>query len=196
MENKIDIWILFFHLLITNFIMGQMVGVKNFSLLIEVKASSSPKVGTGELNKQTKKNSCSSGADIKDYLKSDSTNLGKKVESHNDYEGQIPVPKTVTVEVLIAVDTPLYEKVTGYYKHGRWEPGQHNFGHPEEELKLYLRKFMSAVNNKFKDQFKKPKVKFHISGFIIGEPTKQFIVKPDGLSVYLTRDKMLDFCWK
>ena len=68
MENKIDIWILFFHLLITNFIMGQMVGVKNFSLLIEVKASSSPKVGTGELNKQTKKNSCSSGADIKDYL--------------------------------------------------------------------------------------------------------------------------------
>ena len=83
--------------------------------------------------------------------------------------------------------------VHGYYHNGRWDRGLHNFGHPEEELKLYLRKFMSAVNNKFKDQFKKPKVKFHISGFIIGEPTKQFIVKPDGLSVYLTRDKMLEF---
>jgi hypothetical protein len=97
------------------------------------------------------------------------------------------------VEVLIAVDTVLYEKVTRYYHNGRWDRGLHNFGHPEQELKLYLRKFMSAVNNKFKDQFSKPKVKFHISGFIIGEPTKQFIVKPDGLSVYPTRDKMLDF---
>ena len=108
------------------------------------------------------------------------------------YNPYIPFPITVTVEVLIAVDTALYEKVTQYYHNGRLDRGLHNFGHPEEEVKLYLRKFMSAVNNKFY-QFKKPKVKFHISGFIIGEPTKQFIVKPDGLNVYKTKDKMMDF---
>ena len=97
-----------------------MVGVKNTSSLMGVESPFGPKVGTGELNKQTKKDSYSTGKDIKDYLKSDLTNVGRKVESDNDYEGLPAVPKTVTVEVLIAVDTALYEKVTGYYHNGYW----------------------------------------------------------------------------
>ena len=56
------------------------------------------------------------------------------------------VPSTVYVQVMVLIDNMLYKKL----------------GEDEEKVKLYVRKFMSAVNIKFQGQFKTPKIKFVI----------------------------------
>ena len=78
-----------------------------------------------------------------------------KTEKDAVYE----VPSTVYVETLVAIDDKLYEKIGKSYKNGRWSSSFNN-PHTDEEVFLYARKFMSAVNIKFQGQFKNPKIKF------------------------------------
>ena len=89
------------------------------------------------------------------------------------------VPTTVYVETMVAIDEDLYEKIGKSYKNGRWSSSFNN-PHTDEEVFLYIRKFMSAVNIKFQGQFKNPKIKFIIREafktktyiFILGDPIK------------------------
>ena len=71
------------------------------------------------------------------------------------------VPSTVYVEVMVAIDDKLYEKIGKTYKNGKWSSSFNN-PHTDEEVYLYARKFLSAVNIKFQGQFKNPKIMFII----------------------------------
>ena len=81
-------------------------------------------------------------------------------------------PQTVFVEVLVAVDKDLIEKIGETFKDGRVQLKSlknRPKSEIEEEVKLYVRKFMSAVNVKFQGQFSDPRIKFSIA-FIIADP--------------------------
>ena len=59
------------------------------------------------------------------------------------------------------MDPLLYTKIGKTYKNGQWSTGSRNSDPQiEAEVKLYVRKFMSAVNIKFQGQFKNPNIKF------------------------------------
>ena len=58
------------------------------------------------------------------------------------------VPSTVYVEVVVVMDESLYAKIGKIYENGTWSSGESN-SDVETEVKLYARKFMSAVNIKF-----------------------------------------------
>ena len=63
----------------------------------------------------------------------------------NKTKGDV-VPSTVYVQVMVLIDNLLYKQL----------------GQDKEKVELYTRKFMSAVNIKFQEQFKTPKIKFVI----------------------------------
>ena len=69
------------------------------------------------------------------------------------------VPGTVYVEVLVAFDEYLYQKIGKSYNGGKLSSASSS-RNIDAEVKLYARKFLSAVNIKFQDQFKNPKIVF------------------------------------
>ena len=71
------------------------------------------------------------------------------------------VPSTVYVEVMVAIDDKLYEKIGKSYRNGE-SISSFNDEVSDAEVYLYARKFMSAVNIKFQGQFKNPKIKFFL----------------------------------
>ena len=74
-------------------------------------------------------------------------------------DAKLVVPSTVYVEVMVAIDDKLYDKIGRGYKNGEWIS---SFNHPNDDAEVYLyaRKFLSAVNIKFQSQFENPKIKF------------------------------------
>ena len=69
------------------------------------------------------------------------------------------VPSTVYVEVLVAIDDDLYDKIGKSYTNGKWIKSNKNLQQTKKENYLYARKFLSAVNIKFQGQFS-PQIKF------------------------------------
>ena len=74
-------------------------------------------------------------------------------------DANIDVPSTVYVEVMVAFDENLYNKIGKSYYEGKWRKTSSDRVR-DAEVYLYARKFMSAVNIKFQEQFKTPKIKF------------------------------------
>ena len=74
-------------------------------------------------------------------------------------DANIEVPSTVYVEVMVAFDENLYNKIGKSYYRGKWKKTS-SARVRDSEVYLYARKFMSAVNIKFQGQFKTPKIKF------------------------------------
>ena len=87
-------------------------------------------------------------------------------------EEAVDTPKTVFVEVLVVVDKYLVEKIGKMYVKGRYNP-THTMDRSNSELieetKLYVRKFMSAVDIKFQGQFSNPRIKISICS-IVADP--------------------------
>ena len=129
---------------------------------------------------------CSLGETIKDYLDV-STLAGNKEESHQ-------IPDTVVVEVLVAVDYPLFQKIGNFYKDGVWRtnPTKPKAKDKKAEVILYVRKFMSAVDIKFQRHFTKPRITFSIAKVLVGEPLP-FIVNRKAFDIYLTQQRMKEF---
>ena len=83
------------------------------------------------------------------------------VEPNKTEDAERVVPSTVYIQVLVVMDPLLYTKIGKTYKNGQWSTGSRNSDPQiEAEVKLYVRKFMSAVNIKFQGQFKNPNIKF------------------------------------
>ena len=76
----------------------------------------------------------------------DDTVVPPEVKNKTKEDAKLLVPSTVYVQVMVVIDNMLYSKL----------------GEEDEKVKLYARKFMSAVNIKFQGQFKNPKIKFVI----------------------------------
>ena len=76
----------------------------------------------------------------------DDTVVPTEVKNKTKEDAKPVVPSTVYVQVTVVIDNMLYSKL----------------GEEDEKVKLYARKFMSAVNIKFQGQFKNPKIKFVI----------------------------------
>ena len=89
-------------------------------------------------------------------------------ENYKPPVGKVNTPKTVFVEVLVAVDKYLIEKIGKIWVNGIVHPDAQTMKRSnselEEEVKLYIRKFMSAVDVKFQGHFSNPRIKFAISG--------------------------------
>ena len=90
-----------------------------------------------------------------DFVEEQELNQAKEDDEHG-------APSTVYVEVMVVFDINLYNKIGNTYKNGRWDPaiGRNDSSLVLAEVKLYARKFLSAVNIKFQGQFNNPKIKF------------------------------------
>ena len=110
---------------------------------------------------------------------------------------QITVPFDIYVEVLLSVDEKLYEKVGKWYSNGIWNRNEINpeltLGDPEEEIVLYVRKFMTAVNFRYENKFPTPNIKLHIANILIDKEAtfvKRHPDNNDAVDAYKTLDNM------
>lgn len=91
---------------------------------------------------------------------------------------QKTIPTDIFLEVLVSVDDKLYEKVGKWYNNGIWNKNKNNpelhVGDQEEEVTLYIRKFITAVNFRFENKFPTPNIKLHISD-IMFEKNPSFV---------------------
>ena len=152
--------------------MGHTMFYIYFYLLIWEKSILGQFVGINDIHAETKTENlqhCSSVDGPTDAVILDKTKWSKSLISSN----KIAVPDTVYVEVFIVIDEILADEIGKSYSNGKWNKYGTNpmlpIGNPSKETELYLRKFMTAVNARFEDQFSSPKIKLHISGLYNGK---------------------------
>ena len=144
----------------------------------------------------SQENTCTEGEEIVDFIL---PKRNAKIRHLN--EDDQSNPETAIIELLVIVDKALYDSVGGQYIKGIWmKPGTISNATPEtekQEVITYIRKFVSALNFRFQNQFTNPNIILHITGMMIGEPTK-FIKKTFGfLDAFATADLMgYEICTK
>jgi hypothetical protein len=148
------------------------------------------------LYKCTKK--CSNGEGIKDYVDPPLLNISRGQASL--VAEQKTIPFDIFVEVLVSVDEKLYKKVAKWYSNGIWNKDKTNpelpAGDPEEEVYLYVRKFITAVNFRFEKKFPTPNIQLHISHMLI-EYNASFVERlpnhNNAVDTYKTLDNMVKY---
>ena len=136
-------------------------------------------------------------------------------KNYKPSNGNLNTPKTVFVEVLVAVDMHLAEKIGKIWVNGQVHPDAHtpdaqtmkrSNSELTEEARLYIRKFMSAVDVKFQGHFSNPRIKFAITGIAVDpvpfyyEDVKTYST-PEGekdintLDIFKTKMSMYRYFW-
>ena len=108
---------------------------------------------------------CEVGDNINDidYVVTEEKPTPKPLE---DIPFKLKMPSTVYVEVLVLISQDLTDTIAKIYNKGKWSAK--NFTRNaaafsvNDEVMLYVRRFLSAVNIKFQGQFKTPKIKFFL----------------------------------
>ena len=105
---------------------------------------------------------------------------------------------TVYLEVFVVLDDKLFDEVGRSYSNGKFNKYGKNpklpIGNPSKESALYIRKFMTAVNSRFQNQFDSPKINIHISGLYNGKDLPYLRTPNDdieAMDVVKTLEKMV-----
>ena len=183
----------FVFIFVLNKFVGQFVGVKNLDEMSTIKQPI--KLAAGEIRKS--KNCQASKNGIIDTITPNYYNYKLDPTKGHQRIKRRAVPDTLYMEVFIVIDEKLSEAIGKSYSNGFWNKyGQNRAlppGIPSKEKELYLRKFMTAVNARFEDQFKSPKIKFHISGILDGKDlsfSKTAKDDEDTMDIWNTLEKM------
>ena len=166
-----------YSLLTSHFLVGQGVTIKRGNLA------------------EAQSNDCTKGEEIIDYEVLPTRNTTEVKTDEND----LIAPKNIHIEIFVVVDEALFNAVGKQYVKGIWKKPKGTsslkYDDKQREVKLYVRKFITAINSRFQNQFSDPKIELHISKIVKGK-SKLFTKVNNGLDFTKTLENIKFYAFK